>query len=174
MSFFEMWESAVLQQMRSTINPPMLLNPETGEVTPLVPGGITKVNVRENAVAMLGQVQSHLANIEGQLASTKAQLNIRTKELAQEKGLRQSMMKREERALYVNRDGSTKVTSVAAEPDPSRHNECRPARTVNVAEMGPMPLALDYHDVPPSYTKPTYRTYRLMFSQPSLHVYQEV
>lgn len=142
------------------VKPPIWIVPAGTEIpiAHLTPTkGETKLNVRENAGAMLGQVQSHLANVEGQLKTA----NARLKEIER--------VRVDHRALYVNLDGSTRNAPVMAGPE-------GPMREVRFEEL--QPGSIRYIEDPSrygAYIKPTRRIYRLAFTQGStLHVYQEV
>lgn len=122
------------------------------------------LNVRENAGAMLGQVQSHLANVEGQLKTKTQELADTRKALAQERGLRTDGA----RALYVSLDGSTRNAAITAGPE-------GPLREVRFEEL--TPGSVHYIEDPRhygAYIRPVRRVYRLAFSTPKLLVYQEI
>jgi hypothetical protein len=85
------------------------------------------------------------------------------KKLAQEKGL--NKVQYDQRALLVNFDGSIKNTTVYAGPDGPR----RDFRQVELGWLSPHSLEIGSVHLPHRE-----RHYRLAFSQPGLHVYQEL
>lgn len=124
----------------------------------------TTLNVKENAVAMLGQVQSHLADVEGKLKKAE-------EKLAQQ--ARDHRLFRDERALYINFNGTMSNTKLTS-------NGNGPAREVTFEQFdGPRPGSLlgsaqDYSSWANQGVRHTQRRYLLQFSQGALHVYREV
>lgn len=128
--------------------------------------GETKLNVIENAVAMLGQVQSHLANVEGQLKTKIDEVSQLRKDLAQERGLRGGA-----RALYIYLSGRIENREPQAGPSGV-------ASRVSFEELeSPLPGSLrgtsqDYWAAQ-SFAHRR-RDFRLMRTIGKLHVYEEV
>ena len=127
-----------------------------------------------NAVKKLEEVKSEIANLEGKLLQAESRLSL--EQAAHENTLRalskaneRKAVMRDDRALYVNLDGTTRNAA------PYYDGRCDgPAREVNLDELQPGGWITVNKFSQYTPVESRRRRYRLVFSQGSLHVYQEV
>lgn len=152
-----------LERLQYEINPPLYIGWDLAKGD-----DVAKVDILDNrsVATKLDEVKSTVANLEGQVA----RLERGNKELQGRVEAQTKFV--QDRALYVNQDGSIRNTGVYLEPVAASFQEYQIAKTVAFTEIARMELR-DYgrDNWAPQQTR---RAYRLMFSQGKLHVYQEV
>lgn len=177
--FLVEYERAYLELMMKMANPPILIGTQPDGVfyteQNLTMGALKRaVNIlkegdtvgegTKSATQKLDEVKSTVANLEGQVAKLQEEkTQLAAKVLAQQAFVN-------DRALYVNLDGSLKNTGVYLE---SMSGGYRIAYTVYFTEF---PRVEPRQAGRADYARQdmTRRGYRLQFSQGKLHVYQEV
>lgn len=122
--------------------------------------------------AALDEVKSTVSNLKDQVERLQNEKNYLRDRLAEAR----SPMQRDERALYVNKDGTMKCAPVHAGVRPEMQFTVGPMREVFFEELPwyEFERLAGRDSYPGTRGKSMRRNYRLAFSQGSLHVYQEV